>query len=403
MIRGAMKPRVLLVSHSAIVPGYRCLASRMAQRGNLDISLVAPRTWIEANSQQSYIEAPDMDDSIRIMVERTFCWGLRNRTARNVTHIYPRTLSILDEVKPHAIYLVEEPYSLVTSSWIWASSMMGLSPAIIVFSGQSVFKTYPFPFNMLERYVLSKTHMFLPVNNDVAGVLRLKGASRTRVVPLGFDENSFRVLTENDKTSFSENSDCSKGYFNIGFLGTISRQKGIPELMQTFEILKKNAHSDENPDFRLIVVGEGELRDQVKSAEVQNPGKISFRGFIPHSRVPDCLREFDLLVVPSVDMDNVREQLGRVIIEAMACGIPVVGSNSGEIGRVIGNPEMVVPQRNPDALATVIRKMACDRDFYEAERVRTIAWARKFSWSAIAATVENHLFDAMDIAGVRVR
>lgn len=392
------KPRVLFVSHSAIVPGYRCLAARIAERGRLDVSLVAPRNWIEANSQQSYIEAPDMDDSIRIMVERTLCWGFRNRTARNVTHIYPGTLKILEQVNPQILYLVEEPYSLVTSSWIWACSLLGISPAIVVFSGQSVYKSYPFPFNFLEKHVISRAHMFLPVNNDVAAVLRKKGANRTRVVPLGYDEKMF-LPPEKQGWDFSvSNPTASDRPFTIGFLGTLSRQKGIPELLKAFEILTRNSEGEGSPEFRLIVIGEGPLRGTVQEAALDNPA-LDFRGFIPHSQVPQALKNMDLLVVPSVDMENVREQLGRVIIEAMACGVPVIGSDSGEIGRVIGNQAMIFPQGDACALASSIQRMARDRELYRLEKSRVVDWAEKFSWSSIAAAVENHLLDALALAG----
>ena len=76
--------------------------------------------------------------------------------------------------------------------------------------------------------------------------------------------------------------------------------------------------------------------------------------------MPQRLRELDALVLPARTQANWREQFGRVLVEAMACGVPVVGSTCGEIPGVIGDAGLVVPEGDVAALADALRRLRDD-------------------------------------------
>ena len=65
---------------------------------------------------------------------------------------------------------------------------------------------------------------------------------------------------------------------------------------------------------------------------------------VPHDRVPDYLNAMDVLAAPSLTTPRWREQFGRMLVEAMACGVPVIGSDSGEIPHVVGDAGVVAPE-----------------------------------------------------------
>jgi glycosyltransferase involved in cell wall biosynthesis len=76
--------------------------------------------------------------------------------------------------------------------------------------------------------------------------------------------------------------------------------------------------------------------------------------------MPAIMRRFDVLVGPSLTTPRWKEQFGRMLVEAMACGVPVIGSDSGEIPNVIGDAGIVVPEGDCVALRTAIARLRDD-------------------------------------------
>jgi glycosyltransferase involved in cell wall biosynthesis len=91
-------------------------------------------------------------------------------------------------------------------------------------------------------------------------------------------------------------------------------------------------------------------RLQARARELGIERRVHFDTPRPSSEIPAYLRGFDAFVLPSLTRPNWKEQFGRVLIEAMACAVPVVGSDCGEIPSVIGNAGIVFPENDADAL-----------------------------------------------------
>src|SRR5439155_24004339 len=105
----------------------------------------------------------------------------------------------------------------------------------------------------------------------------------------------------------------------------------------------------------LVLAGDGSLRGQLGGSGVHVLRSVSYE------QVPAFLRALDVLVLPSVTILPLhREQFGRVLVEAMAAGVPVVGSTSGAIPEVIGDAGVVVPERDPASLAEAIERVLSD-------------------------------------------
>jgi glycosyltransferase involved in cell wall biosynthesis len=86
---------------------------------------------------------------------------------------------------------------------------------------------------------------------------------------------------------------------------------------------------------------------------------------VSHTVVPDYINTMDVLVLPSLTTPRWKEQFGHVLIEAMACQVPVIGSDSGAIPEVIGDAGIVIPEGDSNALARAIERLRSS----EAERV----------------------------------
>ena len=139
--------------------------------------------------------------------------------------------------------------------------------------------------------------------------------------------------------------------------------------------------------WRLLIVGGGaeESALRERAARLGIAGQVEFAPMAPSHDVPGWLQRFDVLAVPSLTTPTWKEQFGRVIIEAMASAVPVVGSDSGEIPHVIADAGMIVPEGDPDALAgalqTLLDDETCRQRLATAGRTRVLA---HYTWERIA-------------------
>jgi len=111
--------------------------------------------------------------------------------------------------------------------------------------------------------------------------------------------------------------------FTVGFAGRLVEEKGLWDLVSAVE---------GHPEWRLLVVGNGPLRDALGAASPT----IEIRCDVDHREMPQAFALMDVLVLPSRSVANWSEQFGRVLVEALWCLTPVIGSSSGEIPWIIG-------------------------------------------------------------------
>jgi glycosyltransferase involved in cell wall biosynthesis len=139
--------------------------------------------------------------------------------------------------------------------------------------------------------------------------------------------------------------------FVIGFVGRIIVAKGIADLIRAFALLPLDCY--------LVLLGDGEFRNEAErlASSLGIGSRIRWIPQIPSLEVPDYMNLLDVLVLPSRTTHKWKEQFGRVLIEAMACEKPTVGSSSGEIPNVIGNAGLVFPEGDADALADQLRSL----------------------------------------------
>jgi glycosyltransferase involved in cell wall biosynthesis len=104
--------------------------------------------------------------------------------------------------------------------------------------------------------------------------------------------------------------------------------------------------------WQLHIAGEGPARRELErlALELGIRERVYFDGVIPSNEMPAYLGQLDVLVLPSRTLPNWKEQFGRVLVEAMACEVAVIGSDSGEIRNVIDDAGLIFPENNVDAL-----------------------------------------------------
>jgi len=140
--------------------------------------------------------------------------------------------------------------------------------------------------------------------------------------------------------------------FTIGFAGRLVPEKGIRVLLDSIRQLA--------PPLRLLVIGDGPLRRDVE-AFGGNGHTVQVTTGVRHDDVARHLDQLDVLCLPSLTTARGAEQFGRVLTEATARGVPVIGSDSGEIPWVIEQTGgLVVPEGDPTSLAAAIARLRDD-------------------------------------------
>ena len=140
--------------------------------------------------------------------------------------------------------------------------------------------------------------------------------------------------------------------FTIGYAGRLVPEKGISDLVDAF--LRMTVPAE------LVLFGDGPLRPGIE----RGSSKIKVVADLTHERMAEAYAAIDLLVLPSHSTPTWEEQFGRVLVEALSCGVPVLGSDSGEIPWVIrttGGGE-VFPEGDVAALASLLDDLAVDAD-----------------------------------------
>jgi glycosyltransferase involved in cell wall biosynthesis len=145
--------------------------------------------------------------------------------------------------------------------------------------------------------------------------------------------------------------------FTIAFAGRLISEKGVDLILKALAALKQKGLG-----ANLVICGSGkvqaELRDLAEDLGIAE--RVTWRGAIAPKEMPAVLGTADVLVLPSRTATHWKEQFGHVLIEAMAMGIPVVGSSSGEIPSVIGRSDLIFDEGNSSGLAEILESLIRD-------------------------------------------
>ncbi|HEX6509267.1 MAG TPA: glycosyltransferase [Chloroflexota bacterium] len=351
--------KILIVSKALVLSSYRHKLTELARLG-VDVTAVIPPYWRDSGGLQRFEQG--QDEGLRVILSPTRLNGHYH------VHYYPQLPHIIRRARPDLIQLDEEPYNLATFLGARAARRLGI-PSVF-FTWQNIDRSYPLPFRLMEKRVYRWSARALAGSHEAATVLRQKGYARpVSVVPqFGVDPNVFHPGPRGN------------GCFRIGFLNRLIPGKAPLIAVEAVASLDGDAH--------MLMVGDGEMRQDVRSAiKARNLGaRVTLRHRVPSSEMPDVMRGLDVVILPSLTTPTWKEQFGRVLIEAMACGIPVVGSDSGEIPNVIGDAGLIVPEGDAQALADALRRLrsepALSADLAERGRKRVL---ERFTHAHIAA------------------
>ncbi len=321
--------KVLVIWKALVSEAYHKKLKELAKFKDIELTLIVPTKWNNTILEKKYCE------EYKIIPRKVILNGY------NHLHWYPGLEKIVRQIRPDVFHIEEEHYSLVTYQAIRLAKKYDIKCLFV--SWQNIYKEYPFPFSWIERYNLEKADYAITGNKEVKDILVRKDFADDciSIIPLGTDPLLFRKIE-----STKLRSRLRLGPFTIGYIGRFVKEKGVFDLLKAVSQIKSK--------FNLLMVGSGRLKYKIK-AEGRRLGilnRIRILDSIPSSQVPYYINCMDCLVLPSRTTKKWKEQFGRVLIEAMSCEVPVVGSDSGEIPNVIGDSGLVFKEGDINDLSS---------------------------------------------------
>jgi glycosyltransferase involved in cell wall biosynthesis len=367
---------LLVVSHNDVESYARSkwFALREVAQ-DLDIIVITPKYWLDPEFGHKKSIAVSAG-RLRFIPMRIWGSGYVGRHLYLDSHL----LSLLRNFKPEIIYAEVEPWQALYCQLAMLQTVMARKAKLCAFSWWNTpdWKTpLRFPGCLTYKFGLSKTSLIVAGNHGAAELHAKHGFSGPiKVIPqtgvnleLNYPAPPDPELVERFKLA---------AHFVIGFVGRLHWRKGVPTLLEAVSRLKEL-------NWKVLIVGEGPQKDElIALAHKLGIGeKVEFTGAILNDQVPDYIRLLNLLVLPSTKEQW--EQFGRVLVEAMACGVPVVGSASGEIPKIIDNDSSIFPIGDSMALTAIISKFIKSLDYVTECRLKGIARVKdKYSDKAIA-------------------
>ncbi|MFQ5561461.1 MAG: glycosyltransferase [Nitrospinota bacterium] len=288
--------------------------------------------------------------------------------------------------KPDCILFLSDPFCFWTLQALFFKRLFSPKSRFIFHSWDNVrFTTKNFPQSnvllffidsVIEKVVLRYSDVAICRNREAVKVLKEKGfKKRVEFLPWGVDTGIFKPLERGSRPSL----DFQEELPVVGYIGRFVPEKGISLLVEAVSKMEMRVN--------LLLVGSGCELGTIKTV-IENLNlleRVMIIESVSPEKVPGYFNSIDILVLPSISAPTWKEQFGRVLVEAMACKVAVVGSSSGAIPEVIADCGLVFREGDSEDLCQKITSIILDpqkrKILGEKGRVRA---AEVFSWNAFA-------------------
>lgn len=328
--------KIVILSKALLSVAYRRKTDALAAIPGVQLTVCVPPEWREPRAHVVQYEPQEPANYQIEVLPMQF-------NGQHHLHWYPTFARVIRRIRPDIVHIDEESFNFATFMAMRAARQVGAKSCFYNYA--NIERTYPPPFAWFERYAFTHADYALACSHEAADIITRHGY-----------RGPLRIIAQTgvDPDVYSPRPDAhlARSPFTIGYVGRLVGEKGLDDMIAALALLPES--------MRLHVVGAGAHAEALKAHAAQRgvAHRITWQAPVSSNQVADVMRTFDALVLPSRTTANWKEQFGRVIIEAMACGVPVVGSDSGEIPHVIGDGGRVFAEQDPQALAQTLLELS---------------------------------------------
>lgn len=351
--------KVLIIFHAGAIQNARQIYHELAQAGDIELTVIAPESL---QTESVY----DPTGWLRVEREENgsgyhlFPVPLRSPSNYGRGFKVKSLQRLIKRIQPDIIHVLDEAYSNYLFQVVWQRLIAAPHSKVLFYGFQNLplrlgWRSLPW------KLTWARMAGGVTASRDAIGILRSFGFPEH--LPLerifwGISTDTFKPM--DGATLKNElGLDCE---YTMGFIGRLIAEKGIKVLQDALPSLAHNVHC--------LIIGSGPMRQELEQWSVLPGlnGRIHLFDAMPPETLAKYMNCMDVLVVPSLTLERWKEQYGRVIAEGMACGVPVVGSDSGAIPEVIDSAGLIVPEGSPEGLAEAVCKVICDSEVQKSFR-----------------------------------
>jgi phosphatidylinositol alpha-mannosyltransferase len=195
------------------------------------------------------------------------------------------------------------------------------------------------------------------------------------IVPNGIDTSNFRPDLEPMPGIRTE------GQSTVLFVGRMEQRKGFPVLLRAYALLRQ-----QRSDVRLVAVGDGPMRwGYERQVEAEGIPDVMFTGQVGSDVLPRYYASADVFGSPAIG----GESFGIVLLEAMACGVPVLASAIPGFSQVVtsGQDGLLAPPRQPDVWAQALETLLNEPELRRSMGQRGVQKAQRYDWNRVTDSI----------------
>jgi glycosyltransferase involved in cell wall biosynthesis len=388
---------VVLVGHSYLAEENRKQLDALGQFCEVDV--LSPRSWHEGMTHYDIEPGTVAGQNWRLH----FLGERRVPGLPQSQYLLPGLTAALKRLRPDLIHIESDPWTTFAAQAIRARNRLDRSVPVVCTAKQNTYTDRgglrDLVKRKLARWGIRNTARFIAVSPAVENLYRERfGVDSSRFdlqTHLGVDTGLFcpadEVQARNLRRQWT--GDEARGALLIGYCGRLEEYKGVTDLVEAII----GARRETGRDIRLMLLGSGSLQEFLQE-KATACGWLHLAGQIPHAQVARFMQALDLFVMPSRRSARHEEHDGHAVIEALSCGLPCIGTDSGVLPLLEGVGSIAAAGDSDGLKALIIQLEEKIRSDPEARsnRAGRLKMNGEYSLQAVAKANWNSYRKAME-------